>query len=258
MSATPSSSRHEHPPVLPPLTPMAWLRNDLINSYLEGLQSTSKVLEVGAGRGALATRLAHRFSYTGIEADPVSAQVAIQSLKSCGAAHEFHSNHFEEAELDEDYDAVCAFEVLEHIDDDVGAVRAWSELLRPGGRVVLSVPAWQHRYGPWDARVGHFRRYDPADLEGVLRRAGLEDVRTGLYGFPLAYALEAGRNAVARRRPAPGQQHATAESGRLLQPASPRWSSATDMLTRPFRLLQKWIGPDRWGIGLVGVAFRRT
>ena len=75
------------------------------------------------------------------------------------------------------FDLVCAFEVLEHIEDDAAAVRQWAARLRPGGWLLLSVPAHQRRYGPADELVGHFRRYDPARLTALLARCGLTDMR---------------------------------------------------------------------------------
>ena len=55
---------------------------------------------------------------------------------------------------------MCAFEVLEHIDDDALALKQWREYLRPSGWLLLSVPAHQDQYGAADELVGHYRRYD--------------------------------------------------------------------------------------------------
>ena len=58
------------------------------------------------------------------------------------------------------FDLVCAFEVLEHIEDDVAALREWGAKVRPGGYVMISSPAFPDRFGPFDHFAGHFRRYD--------------------------------------------------------------------------------------------------
>jgi len=47
------------------------------------------------------------------------------------------------------YDMVCAFEVLEHLKRDEAALRDWITLVRPGGHLVLSVPAGPERFGEW-------------------------------------------------------------------------------------------------------------
>lgn len=256
MSTPPQADHERTTPAVPPLTPMAWLRHDLIAARLDDLPASAKVLEVGAGQGAMGVRLAQRFDYTGIEADPESARVASARLQAAGVPHTFHTGSFDELEIAGPHDAVCAFEVLEHLDDDIGALQAWQGLLRPGGRIVLSVPAWQERFGPTDVRVGHVRRYDPDHLESVMRDAGLQDVSVALYGFPLGYLLETGRNMLTRWRPAPSAQQGTAQSGRFLQPGSSRAGTATELLTRPFRALQRRVGTDRWGTGLVALGYR--
>ncbi|MEL7157397.1 MAG: methyltransferase domain-containing protein, partial [Actinomycetota bacterium] len=53
------------------------------------------------------------------------------------------------------FDYVMAFEVLEHITDDRAALEEWLRRLRPGGRVLFSVPAHQRKYGDADRAVGH-------------------------------------------------------------------------------------------------------
>jgi hypothetical protein len=117
----------------------------------------------------------------------------------------------------------------------------------------MSVPAHQGRYGPADELVGHFRRYDPEVMTALLTKCGLTDVEVRQYGFPLGYALEEGRNQIARRRltAAPGGSVAerTAASGRLLQPAGRAVGTATRYGTAPFRLLQR--GFPGTGTGLV-------
>jgi 2-polyprenyl-3-methyl-5-hydroxy-6-metoxy-1,4-benzoquinol methylase len=69
-------------------------------------------------------------------------------------------------------DAVCAFEVLEHIDEDHAVLAAWLRFIRPGGQPVLSVPAFADRFGPMDTPAGHFRRYSPYRLGDCLTAAG--------------------------------------------------------------------------------------
>jgi SAM-dependent methyltransferase len=159
-----------------------------------------------------------------------------------------------------EFDLVCAFEVLEHIKDDEEALVAWRGFIKPGGHLLLSVPAWQHRFGPTDRQVGHYRRYDPDALTAMLGRAGFRDVRATLYGWPLGYALEMVRNAVARRQlrdsaPAESMADRTAASGRFRQPKD---DSMVGLMVaaaiRPFTLAQR-MQPAR-GVGLVAVATR--
>ncbi|MDT5038239.1 MAG: hypothetical protein QOE03_3424 [Micromonosporaceae bacterium] len=224
-----------------PLTPNAWLRFDVVSRLLP--PSVVDVLEVGCGQGALGARLACRHRYVGVEPDAASAAVARQRLARVGRGDVHHGTV--DAVGAARFDLVCAFEVLEHIDDDAGALAAWAARLRPGGWLLVSVPAHQRRYAAADVLVGHVRRYDPDALVALLGRAGFDDIELRQYGMPLGYLLEAVRNAVGRRRlaasAAAGAASAaerTAASGRLLQPGSVR-GLATRWATVPFRLAQR-------------------
>jgi SAM-dependent methyltransferase len=71
------------------------------------------------------------------------------------------------------HSAAVAFNVLEHIPDDIAALRAMGDLVRPGGAVVLIVPAFPSAMSRFDRAIGHQRRYTRASLGGTLRDAGL-------------------------------------------------------------------------------------
>jgi SAM-dependent methyltransferase len=64
------------------------------------------------------------------------------------------------------------FDVLEHIEDETGALRQAHALLRPGGRLFLTVPAYAFLHSADDVAAGHFRRYALADLARALAGAG--------------------------------------------------------------------------------------
>ena len=70
------------------------------------------------------------------------------------------------------FDTVLCLNVLEHIEDDLRALRAMHDVLDPGGRLVLLVPALARLYGSLDRALDHFRRYERADLLDKLAAAG--------------------------------------------------------------------------------------
>lgn len=72
-----------------------------------------------------------------------------------------------------EHSSVVAYNVLEHIPDDVEALRAFAGLLRPGGRVVLVVPAFPSAMSRFDLAIGHQRRYRRRTLRAAAERAGL-------------------------------------------------------------------------------------
>jgi SAM-dependent methyltransferase len=71
------------------------------------------------------------------------------------------------------FDAIVAFNVIEHIEDDAKAVRTLAGLLREGGWLLAYVPACGWAYGTVDEALGHFRRYSRAGFAGLIARAGL-------------------------------------------------------------------------------------
>jgi SAM-dependent methyltransferase len=238
---------------LPPLTLRAWLRWDIIERWVDDI-SPKTVLEYGCGMGAAGSRLARGRSYTGVEPDPESRAVAAQRVGTNGRVLPDR----EDIPAGETFDLVCAFEVLEHIEDDRGALQEWAQRVRPGGHLLLSVPAWQDRYGPMDAEVGHFRRYDPDALAAVLATTELQPVKTVMYGWPLAYALEGVRNRALRRSAAKAAERSMDSrshgSGRAFQPRARAAGLATEYLSLPFRLAQR-LQKER-GTGLVVLARR--
>jgi SAM-dependent methyltransferase len=242
--------------VLPVITLNAWLRFDCIASALRKRPDVESILEVGTGVGALGARLARKYRYVGLEPDPVSCETARHNIEPAGCVLCGDVTALQPGDV---FDMVAAFEVIEHIEDDAGALRSWREHVRPGGWVMLSTPPFQSRFGPLDHAGGHFRRYEPELMRQLLLDTGFESPEILLYGFPLGYALEAARMMNARLSKPTGTTMAeqTAASGRWAQP--PNWlAPATQAATFPFRLLQRPFLRTRLGTGLFALARRAS
>ncbi len=72
------------------------------------------------------------------------------------------------------FDSAVLINVLEHIADDDAALRDLSAALKPGGRIILWVPAFAFLYSDFDRKIGHYRRYRKAGLAAKLSRAGYD------------------------------------------------------------------------------------
>ncbi len=238
------------------LTISAWLRWNAVSKRLP-TEQTAQVLEIGPGLGGLSQLLAERYPYIAVEMDETAAQAASARVSPLGG----QVLHGDLRALDPSFraDILCAFEVIEHIEDDRGALSEWAGKLAPGGMLILTTPAFPDRYGAWDARVGHWRRYDTKGLGTILREVGLTDIEVRHYGGPVSFLLDSGRQHVAKlyaRRNLGDQQQATLKSGQLLQPRRPLASRALRLASYPAVLLERAF-PNR-GTALVAVGRRPT
>ncbi|MGH3714114.1 MAG: class I SAM-dependent methyltransferase [Micromonosporaceae bacterium] len=239
----------------PPLTARASLRWAVVAPLVSRLKPT-EILELGCGQGSFGARLATLGHYTGVEPDESSWNVAHERIAPQGGTV-LHGDHHKVPEGSQ-YDLVCAFEVLEHLSDDASPLAEWVQFAKPGGDVLVSVPADQERYGPSDELVGHYRRYSPQQLAELLGSAGLTDISVRRYGWPLCYLLEVAHNRVAARKlnsAADTAEERSATSGRFLQPTGAA-GGLIRLGVKPFNALQH-LAP-RKGTWLVAQAKRPT
>jgi 2-polyprenyl-3-methyl-5-hydroxy-6-metoxy-1,4-benzoquinol methylase len=148
----------------------------------------ARVLEVGCGIGTMSRRLTEVADVVlGIEPNAHCAGLVREEMRD-EPKFSLQTCHLEECDLAaltaQRFDTVFCINVLEHIDDDLGALRTFGRVLAPGGRVLIWVPAVQAAYGPLDAELGHHRRYSKASLGRVFTDAGLE-LQTLRYSNPI-------------------------------------------------------------------------
>jgi SAM-dependent methyltransferase len=130
-------------------------------------------LEIGAGTGAYATEWAEAGRVlTVTEAHP--SRVAVLQRRFENDPNVRVRRLVLPFDGSSGHSAVVAVNVLEHIDDDRGALRRMALMVRPGGAVAVFVPAFPFAMSRFDRQVGHFRRYRRREIEPLLRQAGLE------------------------------------------------------------------------------------
>jgi SAM-dependent methyltransferase len=129
-----------------------------------------RVLDVGCGTGYVAAALENAgMDVWGVDMHLGSLKRARQRVRgplfaSQSSVHPFFP----------DFACATLLDVIEHLDDDVSAVRQAAAVLQANGFVVVTVPAGPHLWTRYDEIIGHKRRYDRQGLVTVLRRAGLE------------------------------------------------------------------------------------
>jgi SAM-dependent methyltransferase len=152
----------------------AWIF-ELIEPYLG-----DEVLEVGAGHGTFTEMLARRAKR--VVASDISERCVgrLRDRFSGEESVEILHGSIDSAAAHGPFDSVILINVLEHIEDDDGALRELADsLLKPAGRTVLWVPAFPFLYSDFDRRIGHYRRYTLPGLRKQLADAGydVQDIR---------------------------------------------------------------------------------
>lgn len=145
--------------------------NVICKTFAKYVEKSEDILEVGAGTGHTAR---------GLRADGY-ASISLGEIHTNGLlyAKQYGIDRLYQFDLRtppfrEHFDVVALFDVLEHIEEDELAVRSIHGMLRPGGRVVLTVPAHRWLYSRIDELSSHHRRYDRKTLSSLLASAGFE------------------------------------------------------------------------------------
>jgi SAM-dependent methyltransferase len=130
-------------------------------------------IEVGSGLGDYALEWAPHFRhFTATEADPERLVLLKERLE--GIPSVSVRELLLPCEDGGDFTGAVSYNVLEHIVDHVGALRSMGQLVRPGGAVVIIVPAFMFAMSPVDIATGHVRRYTKKTLAQAMIDAGLE------------------------------------------------------------------------------------
>lgn len=132
------------------------------------------ILEVGAGLGEFAEQFDDVDRLVLTDVDPGAVELMARRFAGRPEVQTRTLALGVAPELDEPVASVVAINVLEHIEDDAGALRSLATAVQPGGSIVLWVPGYQQLYGEFDRKVGHVRRYTPSTLASAVRRAGLD------------------------------------------------------------------------------------
>lgn len=150
--------------------------------------SGGRILEVGCGTG-------HNFAMLGQfgEVDAVELDESVRAIAESRLGRQVISDRLPDLHgvADRTYDLIGAFDVIEHIDDDLAALNAIARKLRPGGKLVITVPAHPWMWSEHDRINHHKRRYSKRSLRQLVDRSPLSLEAIGYLNsllFPLAVA----------------------------------------------------------------------
>lgn len=193
------------------------------------------VLDAGCGTGGFLAPLATFGPVTGIELD----EPALEWCRDRGAPRLLRAVSDALPLPDASVDLVCLFDVIEHTPDDLAVLREVARVLRPGGHVAVSVPAYQWLYTNNDKVAHHFRRYTLGGLSERLREAGFELRKATYVNFLLGIGIIPVVAAIKLKQKLFGVRHAGSTN---LTVRVPRWLNG--LLARVFageRHLLRWV-----------------
>jgi SAM-dependent methyltransferase len=173
----------------------------LVRRYVDGgANRRLRVCELGCGTGGNLAAIAEDHDVVGIERSPEALKYARQLL---GDRVRFGSLPHEIDLPPGSFDVVLMTDVLEHIEDDSASAIAALSLLRPGGVVVATVPAYQWLYSPRDAHHHHFRRYGKRRFARLWHGADAQTMLLSHYNtllfLPAAVVRMASKNILRQR-----------------------------------------------------------
>lgn len=175
-------------------------RAELLRVALEGYVGTpARTLDVGSADGPSVGWLQGRGVDVSLDLDPRGLRAP---YGVCGSVLRLPF-------ADETFDVVTAFDVIEHCDPEEAAVEELRRVLVPGGRLLVSVPAYTWAWSDHDVQNGHHRRYTRPRAVAALEHAGLEVLRSS-YAFTSVFPFFAAERLLRRAAGRLGRRQAEA------------------------------------------------
>jgi SAM-dependent methyltransferase len=197
-------------------------RTRALNAVLSRLLPQSpqfRLLDVGCGAGNMIHHLSRYGRVKGLEIDPRPVKVARQRGYDVDLFDVTQPMPFDE----NTFDAVTALDVIEHNQDDLAILADSYRVLKPGGHMIITVPALMWLWSHNDDINAHVRRYTAAELKEKLRQTGFKVCRVSynnFFVFPLAAALILLRRS-AQKQPELASHHLDQEEYQVeMEPAS--------------------------------------
>lgn len=158
----------------------------LLDTYFGSrVHRDSHVLDIGSADGPSVNLLTRRIGFSG-------SKIALDIDATGLGPDDIHGSVEDIPVKDESYDLVFAFDVIEHVQNEAQGLREIFRVLKPGGEVFISVPAYQWAWSRHDENLHHFRRYTRGRLQSAVREAGFHSDKSSyaLFGtFPI-FALQ--------------------------------------------------------------------
>ena len=165
-------------------------RRRVLERVIEDLRlpARARILDAGCGSGRNMIELARHGTVTGIELSETSVRLA----RERGAGEVIEGSVLEMPFPTDSFELATSLDVIEHLQDDLAALRELRRVVAPGGALLVTVPAYQWLWSGHDEINHHHRRYTRRSLLHVAEQAGWKPVRTTYFNsllLPVAIAL---------------------------------------------------------------------
>ena len=167
---------------------MQWRFRELLKIVNKINQKPTRILEIGCGTGVVMQQFEEHLQWC-IDGCDLNIAALSNTHKVCGNLYQYNI-HDLHPDLTGKCDIVLLLDVLEHIEDDGAFLQSAVKHLKPGGFIIINVPALQSLFSRYDERVGHQRRYNTRQLTKLMRSHDLSNVESHYWGFsmlPLAW-----------------------------------------------------------------------
>jgi len=164
-------------------------KRNIVHQFINKLFThPGKVLDLGAGTGKILSELKTKgWQVQGVDSSPQALKWSQKrgiKLKLADSAKQplpFPSNHF---------DLILVLDFLEHLKSESRTLLSINKILKKSGYLIITVPAYPRLYSYWDKMLGHYRRYDKAALQEVLKNNGFKiNQITYFFSFSLIPAI---------------------------------------------------------------------
>jgi SAM-dependent methyltransferase len=151
-------------------------RRTVLEGVIAGMRlpARARILDAGCGSGRNMVELARHGTVTGIEVSETSVCLA----RARGVGDVIAGSVLDMPFAADGFDLAVTLDVIEHLEDDLGALRELRRTVAPGGSLLVTVPAYPWLWSGHDEINHHYRRYTRRSLQRVAEQAGWEQVRT--------------------------------------------------------------------------------
>ena len=166
-------------------------RRKIIESVLDKFYkkpTSNKILEIGCGTGGNLPLLSKYGALTAIEQYDEAIEIAAK--RNICPIHK--GSLPDNLQLNDEFDLICMLDVLEHIEDDSGALNNLASQLNSNGMLLITVPAYRFLWSAHDEIHHHHRRYTRKELENIIVKSGLKIKYSTYFNtllFPIVYSV---------------------------------------------------------------------